>query len=40
MDEVVGVKLDGIRREMRLIWGALGISLTVWLVVLGYLLTN
>ena len=40
VDEVVGVKLDGIRREMRLIWGALGISLTVWLVVLGYLLTN
>ncbi len=40
VNEVVDVKLDGIRREMRLIWGALGISLTVWLVVLGYLLTN
>ena len=40
VNEVVGVKLDGLRREMRLIWGALGISLTVWLVVLGYLLTN
>ena len=40
VDEVVGVRLDGLRREMRLIWGALGISLTVWLVVLGYLLTN
>ena len=40
LNEVVDIKLDGIRREMRLIWGALGISLTVWLVVLGYLLTN
>ena len=40
VNEVVDVKLDGLRREMRLIWGALGISLTVWLVVLGYLLTN
>ena len=40
VNEVVGVRLDGLRREMRLIWGALGISLTVWLVVLGYLLTN
>ena len=40
VDEVVGVRLDGLRREMRLIWGALGISLTVWLMVLGYLLTN
>ena len=40
VNEVVDVKLDGIRREIRLIWGALGISLTVWLVVLGYLLTN
>ncbi len=39
-NEVVDVKLDGIRRELRLIWGALGISLTVWLVVLGYLLSN
>ena len=40
VNEVVDVKLDRIRREMRLIWGALGISLTVWLAVLGYLLTN
>ena len=40
VNEVVDVKLDGIRREIRLIWGALGISLTVWLVILGYLLTN
>lgn len=40
VSEVVDVKLDGVRRELRLIWGALGISLTVWLVVLGYLLTN
>ena len=39
-NEVVGVKMDGLKRELRLIWGALGISLTVWLVVLGYLLTN
>ena len=40
VNEVVDVKMDGLRRELRLIWGALGISLTVWLVVLGYLLTN
>ena len=40
VNEVVEVKLDGLRRELRLTWGALGISLTVWLVVLGYLLTN
>ena len=40
VNEVVDAKMDGLRRELRLIWGALGISLTVWLVVLGYLLTN
>ena len=40
VNEVVAVKLDGLRREMRLMWGALGISLTVWLAVLGYLLTS
>ena len=39
-NEVLAVKLDALRRELRLIWGALGISLTVWLAVLGYLLTN
>ena len=39
-NEIVAVALDGLSRELRLIWGALGISLTVWLAVLGYLLTN
>ena len=37
-NEVVAAKLDGIRRELRLIWGALGVSMTMWLAVLGYLL--
>ncbi len=37
-NEVVAAKLDGIRRERRLIWGALGVSMTMWLAVLGYLL--
>lgn len=39
-NELVAVKLDAIKRELRLIWGALGISLTVWLAVLGYLLAG
>ena len=39
-NELVAVKLDAIRRELRLIWGALGVLLTMWLAVLGYLLAG
>ncbi len=39
-NEVVAAQLAGIRRELRLIWGALGVLLTIWFAVLGYLLAN
>ena len=39
-NEVMAVKFDALRRELRLIWGALGVLLTMWLAVLGYLLAN
>ena len=40
MREVMDARFDGIRRELRLIWGALGVLLTVQLAILGYLIAN
>ena len=37
LKEVIGVRVDAQEREMRLIWGALGVLLTVLTVVFGFL---
>lgn len=38
--ETVGVKLDALRAELRLIWGALGVLATVLIAVFGFLFTD
>ena len=40
LKEVIGVRVDAQEREMRLIWGALGVLLTVLTVVFGFLFTG
>ena len=40
LKEVIGVRVDAQKREMRLIWGALGVLLTVLTVVFGFLFTG
>ena len=37
LKEVIGVRADAQKRELRLIWGALGVLLTVLTVVFGFL---
>ena len=37
LKEVIAVRVDAQDREMRLIWGALGVLLTVLTVVFGFL---
>ena len=39
-NEIMTVNFDALRRELRLIWGALGVILTMWLAVFGWLLAN
>lgn len=38
--ETVGVKLDALRAEIRPVWGALGVLVTVLIAVLGFLLAD
>ena len=40
LKEVIGVRADAQKRELRLIWGALGVLLTVLTVVFGFLFTG
>ena len=40
LKETVDVKLDALKTEIRLIWGALGVLVTVLIVVFGFLFTN
>ena len=40
LKEVIGVRVDAQKRESRLIWGALGVLLTVLTVVFGFLFTG
>ena len=40
LKEVIGVRVDAQQRELRLIWGALGVLLTVLTVVFGFLFTG
>ena len=40
LKEVIAVRVDAQDREMRLIWGALGVLLTVLTVVFGFLFTG
>lgn len=35
--ETVSVKLDALRGEIRMVWGALGVLVTVLIAVLGFL---
>ena len=38
--ETVGVKLDALRGEIRLVWGVLGVLVTVLIAVFGFLFTD
>ena len=38
--QTTGVKLDALRAEIRLVWGALGVLVTVLIAVLGFLFTD
>ena len=38
--EVVGTKLDALKRELRLVWGALSILVTLPIVVFGFVFST
>ena len=38
--ETVGVKLDALRAEIRPVWGALGVLVTLLIAVFGFLSTD
>ena len=40
LKETVSVKMDALKVEMRLMWGALGVLVTVQIAILGVLLTS
>ena len=40
LKETVDVKLDALKTEIRLIWGALGVLVTVLIAVFGFLFTD